>query len=56
LGGTQRIRDQRRKLAASRDESRLWPVERNAHASLSGQTAQLLAVAEAAGDGMILFG
>ena len=44
---------------APRCRRRLWPVEpveRNAHALLRARTGELLAVAEAAGEGMVLFG
>jgi hypothetical protein len=41
---------------APRCRRRLWAVERNAHPSLRARTAELLAVAEAAGEGMVLFG
>ena len=41
---------------APRCRRRLWNVERNAHASLRARTAELLEVAVAAGDGMVLFG
>jgi hypothetical protein len=41
---------------APRCRRRLWNVERNAHASLRARTAELLSVAEAAGEGMVLFG
>ena len=35
---------------------RLWGVERNAHPALRSRTRELLAVAETAGEGMVLFG
>jgi hypothetical protein len=35
---------------------RLWAVARNHHDILRGRTRELLAVAEAAGEGMVLFG
>ena len=35
---------------------RLWAVRRNDHASLKMRTTELLAVAEEAGEGMVLFG
>ena len=41
---------------APRCRRRLWHVERNAHAVLRARVADLLAVAEAAGEGMVLFG
>jgi len=41
---------------APRCRRRLWPLERNAHALLRARTGELLAVAEAAGDGTVLFG
>lgn len=41
---------------APRCRRRLWDIERNAHALLRARTGELLAVAEAAGEGMVLFG
>ena len=41
---------------APRCRRRLWNVERNAHALLRARATELLAVAEAAGEGMVLFG
>jgi hypothetical protein len=41
---------------APRCRRRLWDVRRNAHALLRQRTGELLAVAERAGDGMVLFG
>lgn len=41
---------------APRCRRRLWNIERNAHPSLRARTAELLSVAEAAGEGMVLFG
>ena len=41
---------------APRCRRRLWNIERNAHPSLRAHTAELLSVAEAAGEGLILFG
>jgi hypothetical protein len=41
---------------APRCRRRLWAIERNQHASLRARTGELLAVAEAAGKGMVLFG
>ena len=44
---------------APRCRRRLWmgaAAERNAHASLRGRTGDLLAVAEAAGEGLVIFG
>lgn len=41
---------------APRCRRRLWAIERNAHALLRARTGELLAVAEAAGEGMVLFG
>jgi hypothetical protein len=41
---------------APRCRRRLWPVERNAHALLRARTGELLGIAEAAGEGMVLFG
>jgi hypothetical protein len=41
---------------APRCRRRLWDVRRNAHAVLRQRTRELLAVAERAGDGMVLFG
>lgn len=41
---------------APRCRRRLWDVERNAHASLRARTSDLLAVAEQAGEGLVLFG
>ncbi len=41
---------------APRCRRRLWDIERNAHPSLRARTAELLSVAEAAGDAMVLFG
>jgi hypothetical protein len=37
-------------------QRRLWDVKRNARPSLRARTRELLAVAEAAGDGLVLFG
>ena len=41
---------------APRCRRRLWDIARNAHPSLRAHTAELLSVAEAAGEGMVLFG
>jgi hypothetical protein len=41
---------------APRCRRRLWAIERNAHPSLRARTGELLAVAEAAGEGMVMFG
>ena len=41
---------------APRCRRRLWNVDRNAHPSLRDRTAELLVLAEAAGDAMVLFG
>ncbi len=41
---------------APRCRRRLWNIARNAHPSLRAHTAELLSVAEAAGEGMVLFG
>ena len=41
---------------APRCRRRLWDIERNAHAILRARTGELLAVAEAAGEGLVLFG
>jgi hypothetical protein len=41
---------------APRCRRRLWNVERNAHATLRARTVELLSVAEAAGEGLVLFG
>lgn len=41
---------------APRCRRRLWNVQRNAHALLRARATELLAVAEAAGEGMVLFG
>lgn len=41
---------------APRCRRRLWSVKRNAHPSLRARTGELLAIAEAAGDGVVLFG
>ncbi len=41
---------------APRCRRRLWDIARNAHPSLRARTVELLSVAEAAGDGMVLFG
>jgi hypothetical protein len=41
---------------APRCRRRLWDIARNAHPSLRQRTAELLSVAEAAGEGMVLFG
>lgn len=41
---------------APRCRRRLWQIERNAHPSLRARTGELLAVAEAAGEGVVLFG
>lgn len=41
---------------APRCRRRLWNIERNEHTTLRARTAELLAVAESAGDGMVLFG
>ncbi|CAN5745622.1 hypothetical protein BH11MYX4_BH11MYX4_21540 [soil metagenome] len=41
---------------APRCRRRLWAVERNADPSLRVRTTALLAVAEDAGEGMVLFG
>jgi hypothetical protein len=41
---------------APRCRRRLWEIERNANPVLRTRTGQLLAVAEAAGEGMVLFG
>jgi hypothetical protein len=41
---------------APRCRRRLWDVERNTHVTLRARTAELLAVAEAAGEGLVLFG
>ena len=41
---------------APRCRRRLWAIERNAHAQLRARTGELLAVAEAAGQGLVLFG
>ena len=41
---------------APRCRRRLWSVERNQNPALRSRTTELLAVAEAAGEGMVLFG
>ena len=41
---------------APRCRRRLWNIERNAHPLLRARTSDLLAVAEAAGQGMVIFG
>jgi hypothetical protein len=41
---------------APRCRRRLWNIERNAHASLRARTGELLVIAEAAGEGTVLFG
>ena len=41
---------------APRCRRRLWNVRRNSHATLRGRTSELLAIAESAGNGMVLFG
>lgn len=41
---------------APRCRRRLWGVPRNAHPVLHARTSELLAVAETAGAGMVLFG
>ncbi|MDB4935416.1 MAG: hypothetical protein JWP87_2388 [Labilithrix sp.] len=41
---------------APRCRRRLWDVPRNAQPSLRTRTGELLAVAEAAGEGMVMFG
>ncbi len=41
---------------APRCRRRLWNIERNEHPTLRARTAELLVVAELAGDGMVLFG
>ena len=41
---------------APRCRRRLWNIERNAHPSRRARTLELLAFAEAAGEGMVLFG
>jgi hypothetical protein len=41
---------------APRCRRRLWHIERNAHAALRARTNELLAIAEAAGEGMVFFG
>ena len=41
---------------APRCRRRLWAVERNDDPRLRGRTSELLAVAETAGEGMVLFG
>jgi hypothetical protein len=41
---------------APRCRRRLWSVERNADPALRVRTTELLAVAETAGEGMVLFG
>ena len=41
---------------APRCRRRLWDIARNAHPSLRARAAELLSVAEAAGEGMVLFG
>jgi hypothetical protein len=41
---------------APRCRRRLWDVERNAHASLRARTVELLSIAEAAQNGMVIFG
>jgi hypothetical protein len=41
---------------APRCRRRLWAIARNAHPVLRSLTGELLAVAEAAGEGMVLFG
>lgn len=41
---------------APRCRRRLWNIERNAHATLRARTNDLLAIAEAAGEGMVFFG
>lgn len=41
---------------APRCRRRLWDIERNAHALLRARTVELLAVAERAGEGTVIFG
>jgi hypothetical protein len=41
---------------APRCRRRLWSIARNDHPTLRLRTTELLAVAEAAADGMVLFG
>jgi hypothetical protein len=41
---------------APRCRRRLWDIERNAHALLRARTGELLAVAEGAGEGTVIFG
>jgi hypothetical protein len=41
---------------APRCRRRLWNVDRNADASLRTRTTELLAIAEAAAEGVVLFG
>ena len=41
---------------APRCRRRLWGIERNAHPELRARTAELLVIAERAGEGMVLFG
>lgn len=41
---------------APRCRRRLWDIERNAHPLLRARTGELLVVAEAAGEGTVIFG
>jgi hypothetical protein len=41
---------------APRCRRRLWDIERNAHALLRARTGELLAIAEGAGEGTVIFG
>jgi hypothetical protein len=41
---------------APRCRRRLWAIERNRHPILRERTTNLLAVAESAGDGLVIFG